>query len=233
MSNNAVLDNILTRRSCRAYTDRPVSKEDLDTILKAAIYAPSGMSRQSWQFTVIRKKENIQELAKVVRETLNRPESYNFYDPDVIILASNEKDNTNGLADCACAMENMFLMAQELGIGSCWINQLKEICDEPQVRAELKKFGVPDNHIVWGIVDLGYAAQEPVCKEKNVFNIIMFSKHINNADTDSCFSRTCSLYYQHFSMSFFNSITNSQNCFFLIWSVSNLIIDFHINQRCS
>ena len=56
MSNNAVLDNILTRRSCRAYTDRPVSKEDLDTILKAAIYAPSGMSRQSWKFTVIRKK---------------------------------------------------------------------------------------------------------------------------------------------------------------------------------
>ena len=174
MSNNAVLDNILTRRSCRAYTDRPVSKEDLDTILKAAIYAPSGMSRQSWQFTVIRKKENIQELAKVVRETLNRPESYNFYDPDVIILASNEKDNTNGLADCACAMENMFLMAQELGIGSCWINQLKEICDEPQVRAELKKFGVPDNHIVWGIVDLGYGAQEPVCKEKNE-NVIVFA----------------------------------------------------------
>ena len=126
MSNNAVLDNILTRRSCRAYTDRPVSKEDLDTILKAAIYAPSGMSRQSWQFTVIRKKENIQELAK------------------------------------------------ELGIGSCWINQLKEICDEPQVRAELKKFGVPDNHIVWGIVDLGYAAQEPVCKEKNE-NVIVFA----------------------------------------------------------
>lgn len=57
MSNNAVLDNILTRRSCRAYTDRPVSKEDLDTILKAAIYAPSGMSRQSWQFTVIRKRK--------------------------------------------------------------------------------------------------------------------------------------------------------------------------------
>lgn len=71
-------------------------------------------------------------------------------------------------------MENMFLMAQELGIGSCWINQLKEICDEPQVRAELKKFGVPDNHIVWGIVDLGYAAQEPVCKEKNE-NVIVFA----------------------------------------------------------
>lgn len=110
----------------------------------------------------------------MVRETLNRPESYNFYDPNVIILASNEKDNTNGLADCACAMENMFLMAQELGIGSCWINQLKEICDEPQVRAELKQFGVPDNHIVWGIVDLGYAAQEPVCKEKNE-NVIVFA----------------------------------------------------------
>ena len=168
MSNNAVLDNILTRRSCRAYTDRPVSKEDLDTILKAAIYAPSGMSRQSWQFTVIRKKENIQELAKVVRETLNRPERYNFYDPDVIILASNEKDNTNGLADCACAMENMFLMAQELGIGSCWINQLGQTCDDPDVRAFLTKLGVPESHKVYGCAALGYAPADAPVKEKKV-----------------------------------------------------------------
>lgn len=49
MSDNRqeVLNNILTRRSCRKYTDQPVSKEDLDTILKAGIYAPSGMNKQS------------------------------------------------------------------------------------------------------------------------------------------------------------------------------------------
>lgn len=163
---NAVLDNILTRRSCRAYTDRAVSKEDLDMILKAAVYAPNGMNRQSWQFTVIRRKENILGLAEVVRKVLGRPEGYNFYAPNVIILASNDRDNVNGLADCACAMQNMFLMAHELGISSCWINQLKEICDVPEVREELRKYQIPDNHIVWGIVDLGYAAEEPKHKEK-------------------------------------------------------------------
>lgn len=171
---NAVLENILTRRSCRAYTDRQVCKEDIDTILKAGIYAPSGMNLQSWQFTVIRKKENILGLAEVVRKALNRPEGYDFYNPNVIILASNEKDNKNGLADCACAMENMFLMAHELGIASCWINQLKEICDEPEVRAELRKYHVPDNHVVWGIVDLGYAAEEPKMKEKKD-SVIVFA----------------------------------------------------------
>lgn len=164
---NAVLNNILTRRSCRSYTDREVNRGDIDTILKAGIYAPSGMNLQSWQFTVIRKKENILGLAEVVRKTLNRQEGYNFYNPNVIILVSNSRDNTNGLADCACAMENMFLMAHELGIASCWINQLKEICDVPEVRAELDKYNVPKDHVVWGIVDLGYAKEELKMKEKN------------------------------------------------------------------
>ena len=104
----------------------------------------------------------------MVRETLNRPESYNFYDPDVIILASNEKDNTNGLADCACAMENMFLMAQELGIGSCWINQLGQTCDDPDVRAFLTKLGVPESHKVYGCAALGYAPADAPVKEKKV-----------------------------------------------------------------
>lgn len=154
---NAVLDNIMSRRSCRVYTDQKVDQKDLDLILKAGIYAPSGMNRQTWQFTVVRKKDNIMKLAHEVGLALERPASYNFYDPDTIILVSNEKDNANGLADAACAIENMFLMANSLGIGSCWINQLKGICDMPAIRAELRNLKVPDNHVVWGIVDLGYA----------------------------------------------------------------------------
>lgn len=154
---NQVYENIMTRRSCRSFTDQEVSKEDLDLIIKAGIYAPSGMSRQTWRFTVIRKKENIQKLAEAVRIAANRAPQYNFYDPNVIVLVSNDRDNTNGLADASCAMENMFLMANSLGIASCWINQLKEICDFPEVRELLCSYEIPSNHIVWGIVDLGYA----------------------------------------------------------------------------
>lgn len=49
-------------------------------------------------------------------------------------MLSNDRENTNGLADCSCALENIFLMANSLGIGSCWVNQLKNICDEKEVR---------------------------------------------------------------------------------------------------
>lgn len=155
---NQVYENIITRRSCRAFTNQEIKKEDLDLILQAGIYAPSGMNYQSWQFTVIRKQENMEKLAKVIQKAANRAENYNLYAPKVIILVSNDRDNVNGLADASCAMENMFLMAHSLGIASCWINQLRGICDVPQVRAMLDSFGIPENHLVWGIADLGYAA---------------------------------------------------------------------------
>ncbi len=172
---NPVLQNMLTRRSVRAFTNKKISREDLDLILKAGIYAPSGMNKQSWQFTVIQNQEKIQELAKATRETLNRDVGYNFYGPDTIILLSNEKDNTNGLADCSCALQNIFLMANELGIGSCWINQLKTICDEKEIRSLLNSYGIPENHIVWGIAALGYPEKPNEIKPKNE-SVIKFVK---------------------------------------------------------
>lgn len=158
---NEVLENILSRRSIRSFKEEQIKDEDLEMILKAGTYAPSGMNRQSWKFTAIQNKEKIQALAKVIRETLGRDESYNMYNPVTIILLSNDRDNSNGLADCSCALQNIFLMANSLGIGSCWINQLKTICDEPKVRNLLNEFEIPDNHIVWGIAALGYAASPP------------------------------------------------------------------------
>lgn len=54
MKTNEVLENIKARRSVRAYTDRQVSEEDLQAILEAATFAPSGMHLETWHFTAIR-----------------------------------------------------------------------------------------------------------------------------------------------------------------------------------
>jgi nitroreductase len=172
---NAVLENILTRRSIRAFKEEQIKDEELDLILQAGVYAPSGMNKQSWQFTVVQNKEKIELLAKVVREALGRDAGYNFYAPPTLIMLSNEKDNTNGLADCSCALENVFLMANSLGIGSCWINQLKTICDEKEVREVLTSFGIPENHIVWGMASIGYPASIPAVHERKD-GIIKFLK---------------------------------------------------------
>ena len=171
---NLIYENIISRRSCRAFTDQEISKDNLDLILKAGISAPSGMNRQSWQFTVIRKQTNIAKLAKVVGKAANRAENYDFYAPNVIILVSNDPENVNGLADASCAMENMFLMAHSLGIASCWINQLRTICDVEDVRELLDSYGIPSNHIVWGIADLGYAAEigKEVVKKEDVIKFV-------------------------------------------------------------
>lgn len=162
-----ILENIMTRRSIRSFQDKQIGKEALDQIVKAAIYAPSGRGCQSWHFTVIRNKDKMKELAKTIAKKLNKDENtYNFYNPDVLIMASNDKDNVNGLADCSCALENIFLMAHELGIGSVWINQLRGICDEPEIRPILKEFGIPEQHVVWGMAALGYPAEAPAVKER-------------------------------------------------------------------
>ena len=164
---NKIYENIISRTSVRAFTDEVIKKEDLDMILSAGIHAPSAMNKQSWQFTVLTDRSKIQSLAKVVREELGRDERYNFYNPTALVIMSNDRDNNNGEADCACALQNMFLMANDLGIGSCWINQLKGICDSPKVREKLTELSIPENHLVWGMASLGYPATEIQKKEKN------------------------------------------------------------------
>lgn len=154
---NTVIENILTRRSVRAFTEKEISKEDIDILVKCALYAPSARNLQTWKFTVLTKKEDIRELASVMGKALGR-EGYDMYSPSALIIPSNKKDSPFGRDDNACALQNIFLAAHSLGIGSVWINQLNGICDEPEVRKVLNKFEIPEDHIVFGMAALGYAA---------------------------------------------------------------------------
>lgn len=169
---NSVMENLLTRRSVRAFEKKEIPAEELDQILQAAVYAPSGMGRQTWQFTVVTDREKIQKLAAVVEKELNRP-GYDMYAPEVIIIPSNERDSRFGKEDNACALENIFLAAHSFGIGSVWINQIRDICDAPAARALLKEWGVPDSHVVYGIAALGYPAPAPEKEIHKTGKIVM------------------------------------------------------------
>lgn len=170
---NEVIKNLLTRRSVRSFTDRRIKREDLELILKAALYAPSGCNMQTWRFTAVTDREKIRALSELIGEKLGR-EDYDFYNPDVIILPSNERDSRWGVEDNACALENIFLAAHSLGIGSVWINQLRGLCDDPEIRKLLREWGIPDDHVVYGLAALGYAAEEPSqdVGKKGIVNII-------------------------------------------------------------
>ena len=158
---NQVLENIKTRRSVRSFLDKPISHSDLSAIVEAGQYAPTAMNRQEFQFTVLTNQEKMAGLAKVIREEIGGDAGYNFYGPSALILLSCNPKNQNGMLDCACALENIFLSAHSLGIGSVWINQLRDICDKAAVRSVLDSLGVPANHVVWGMAALGYASKQP------------------------------------------------------------------------
>lgn len=157
---NDVLKNMLTRRSVRAFKKDPVSREDLNTLMEAASYAPSGMNRQTWEFTALANPDKIQKLAALIKEELGR-DQYDMYQPAAVIIPSNQKNSPFGREDNACAMENIFLAAHSMGISSVWLNQLQGICDKPAIRAYLTELGIPQDHVVYGMAALGYAASKP------------------------------------------------------------------------
>lgn len=157
---NAVMETILARRSVRAFEKKEIPEEVLGQLLNAAIYAPSGRGLQTWQFTAVTDRAKIQKLAAAVGKELGR-DGYTMYGPEVIIIPSNERTSPYGVEDNACALENIFLAAHSFGVGSVWINQLRDICDAGPVRSLLNEWGVPENHVVYGIAALGYPAPAP------------------------------------------------------------------------
>ncbi|MEG0307500.1 MAG: nitroreductase family protein [Clostridium sp.] len=170
---NEVLKNIKTRRSIRNYTEAQIPSEDLNLILEAGTYASSGMNKQSWKFTAIQNNEKLMELAAAIKAELCLPEDkeYNFYKAPSLIIVSDDRNSKNGHLDCSAALENIFLAAHSLGIGSCWINQLGVTCDTPQIRSILTSYGIPETHVVWGSSTLGYAASEAVAPERKKHTI--------------------------------------------------------------
>ena len=162
---NELISLIKSRRSIRSFEDRPVEDSVLREIVETACHAPSAMNRQSWHFTVMTDREELDGLAALVKKATNQDERYRFYHAPVLVIASNDRDNPMGCDDCACALQNIFLAAHALGVGGVWINQIRHVCDMPEIRALLTTYGVPENHVVYGAAALGYGRKPPREKE--------------------------------------------------------------------
>lgn len=160
-----VIKAILERRSHRSFTEQTVKFEDVKTILDCALAAPSGMGKQTWKFVAVVNLEKIQKLAAAVGSALKRGVYYNMYKPQVLIITSNLRDSKYREVDNACAMENIYLACQDLGLGCVWINQLQDCHDDPEVRAILTEFGIPQEHGVYGCAAIGYPSKVPAPKE--------------------------------------------------------------------
>ena len=159
---NETLKILKERRSVRRYEARPVEREKLDAILEAGKYAPSAKGQQSVTMVVLPKREDIAELS-----ALNAADRGTSSDPFfgapcvVVVLADPEATNAaNAQRDGSLTMGNLMNAAWSLGVASCWINRAEEVFAEPQGKALLRRWGLPERLMGVGNCILGYAAGE-------------------------------------------------------------------------
>lgn len=170
-----LFDVIKNRRSTRSFIKNKLPPiEQINKIVEAATWAPSGMGKQLWHFTVVYNAEKSLHLAKLIAKAGNRGEDYNFYNAPVNIIISYKRDEKHAFLDGSAAMQNILLMAESFKLGSCWINQIRDFCDEPFVRSCLTQYGVPQDNIVIGSAAIGYIEKPTPAKEraKNTINIV-------------------------------------------------------------
>jgi nitroreductase len=106
-----------------------------------------------------------------MREYAKR-EDFNFHHhAPTLIIASNKPNYENAMADCALALENIFLAAQSLGLGSCYINQLHWLRDDTGVREFLAELGVPREHTICSSAAIGFIDKESAAPPRKVGTI--------------------------------------------------------------
>lgn len=154
---NEMIKMILDRRSCRSYRPELPDHDDLAAVVETARYAPSGMNRQIAHYFVITDQKLLQKLTALVSEKMEPFANRDFrYGAPVLVLACHRKDCKVSLQDTSCAMENMMLAAFSMGMGSRWINQPKNLTDDPDLRALLAPIGLTDEEYICASLALGW-----------------------------------------------------------------------------
>ena len=146
--------DLFHRVSIRKYQDRPVEREKIVEILRAAMAAPSAKNQQPWEFYVITKKDTLEKLSKAspyAGMTANAP---------VAIISAYQKDcdvPCYADIDMSIAMENLWLKTDEIGLGGVWIG-IAPI--EERMELVHKMLDLPENVKVFSLFAMGYPAEE-------------------------------------------------------------------------
>jgi nitroreductase len=150
---------IYERRAIRTYDDRPISREDVELVLDAAIHAPSAVNCQPWAFVVIQEREALARYAKEgtqllldeplavevvesglpdmdrLRQMASGADFELFHGaPALVVIYATSAD---GVPDCFLAAQNLMLASWTLGLGTCPIGLARPLFNRAEVKKEL------------------------------------------------------------------------------------------------
>ena len=169
---NETMRTLIERRSCRSYKAEQIKKEELDAVLRAGIWAPTGMNRQHTKLVAVTDSELVALLSKMnaaVMGSANDP----FYGAPCVIIVFGDSNVYTYVEDGSLAMGNMMNAAHSLGLGSCWIHRAKEMFESEEGKALMAKWGIPESYKGVGNCILGYIDAPPADRPRLEGRIII------------------------------------------------------------
>ena len=155
---NEVLKALRQRRSCRKFQPRQVRREELDAILEAGTYAPTGRNRQSPVIVAIQDPQTLALVSRLNAQAMGA-DTDPFYGAPTVVVVLADPEVPTYLHDGALVMGNLLNAAHSLGVGSCYIFRAKEVFETPEGKALLRQWGLRENLVGIGNCILGYPAE--------------------------------------------------------------------------
>lgn len=155
---NETIQNLKTRRSCRKYRPEQLSRDELNTILEAGTYAPTGRGRQSPIIVVVQDPKKIRQIERLNSVVKGNPDAPAFYGAPTLLIVFGQTDVPFGVSDGNLVIGNLLNAAHAIGVDSCYIWRAKEVFETEEGKAIQASWNIPDNYAGVGNVILGYGA---------------------------------------------------------------------------
>jgi len=158
LGNLELLEVIKNRGSVRKYQDTPVSDEEINILLEAAMHAPSALNLRPWRFIAVKNKDILEKISNqhnLIKMLKNAPAA-------ILICATPEAQEKFPYAkgffqqDCACCAQNILLQAAAIGLGACWCSIYPK---EDVTKAVTEIMRLPADEIPFCIIALGHPAE--------------------------------------------------------------------------
>lgn len=156
------MEAIYSRRSIRKYLSEPVSMEQVEQLLRAAMYAPSAGNEQPWHFVVVHNREKLTTI------TQYHPYTQMLHEAPLAIvpcadLRDVKYDGNFWIQDMSAAIQNLLLEAEDMGLGTCWCGVYPNQALVENTKALLS---LPEWLVPVAIVAVGYPAEVRAVKER-------------------------------------------------------------------
>ena len=151
------LEVLKNRRAIRKYKPEQITVEELNAVLEAGTYAPTGAGTQGVQIVAVQSPENVAAVEALNAKVLNNPNAHPYYGAPTILLVFETEACVTHELDGAAVCTNLLNAAYAVGLGSCWIHRCKQMFELPEGKELLKRWGLPENLKGVASIALGYA----------------------------------------------------------------------------